>query len=141
MKTVLGSVALPALFATMLAGCASLMVENPPTPPNQDCKGECRVNVSVTCKFVMFCKVSVPDEVYAHGQNVFWDLDQGAHPSFQFDPVSGIEFKTEEGRRNFPCQILAGGRSFKCDNGKAVGKYEYSVKVIGVPRLDPWIVN
>jgi len=85
MKTVLGSVALPALFATMLAGCASLMVENPPTPPNQDCKGECRVNVSVTCKFVMFCKVSVPDEVYAHGQNVFWDLDQGAHPSFQFD--------------------------------------------------------
>jgi hypothetical protein len=141
MNTVLRSVALPALFAITLAGCASVMGEKPRAPTTQDCTGECRVNVSITCVFVMFCKVSVPDEVYAHGQNIFWDVDHGAHPSFQFDPVSGIEFKTEEGRRNFSCQVLAGGRSFKCDNAKAAGKYEYSVKVIGVPRLDPWIVN
>jgi hypothetical protein len=87
------------------------------------------------------CTISVPDEVHARGQNVFWDIDGGAHPTFVFDPASGIEFKSADGQRNFRCQVLAGGRSFKCDNARAPGRFPYGIKVVGIPRLDPWIVN
>lgn len=122
-----------------LTGCATAPSGNPRT---FDCAGDCRVKVKVTCEAVVFCHASVDfDEVRARGQNVFWDIDESSLASFVFDPDTGIEFKTAEGRRNFPCQRLANGRSFKCDNGKAPGKFEYGVKVIGVPRLDPWVVN
>ena len=125
-------------FAALVAGCATAPTGNPRT---FDC-GDCRVKVKVTCEAVMFCHASVDiDEIRARGQNVFWDIDDTSNANFVFDPDTGIAFKTPEGRQNFPCQRLANGRSFKCDNRGAAGKFEYGVKVIGVPRLDPWVVN
>jgi hypothetical protein len=126
-------------LAVLVAGCATTP---PGTPRTFDCTGDCRVKVTVTCQFVMLCHASVDfDEVRARGQNVFWEIDDASNSNFVFDPDTGIEFKTAEGRQNFRCQRLANGRSFKCDNGNAPGKFEYGVKVIGVRRLDPWVVN
>ena len=133
------TVALLVAVAALVAGCATTP---PGTPRTFDCTGDCRVKVTVTCTLVMFCHASVDfDEVRARGQNVFWDIDDASNSNFVFDPDTGIEFKTAEGRQNFRCQRLANGRSFKCDNGKAPGKFEYSVNIIGAPRLDPWVVN
>jgi hypothetical protein len=38
---------------------------------------------------------------------------------------------------------VAGERGYKCRNvpGRPSDKYEYGVKLTGVPRLDPWVVN
>ena len=127
----------------MLAGCAS-------TPKPRDeftCTNakDCRAKVYVSCWLNYWpCQVSVdPYRLVANGNNVFWDLqDEGDGKRFKFDPDTGIEFK--KSGNGFKCMQVAGGRSFKCDNGKQAGEHEYGVKVIGdvwVPRLDPWVVN
>ena len=127
--------------ATLIVyGCASID-HSGGGQPRQECGGDCRVNVRINCQMGVACSISVPDEVHARGQNVFWEIDAGAHPSFVFDPTSGIEFKSAEGQRNFRCQVLAGGRAFKCDNARAPGRFPYGIKIVGIPRLDPWIVN
>ena len=134
-----------AAFVVLLAGCASVPSPSPPRTLNCSNK-ECRVQVSVTCHLYIFCHVSVDvDEVHAHGNNVFGDLkDEPDGKRFTFDPTTGIEFKTPEGKKTFDCQPVAGMRSYKCNNAKAIGRFEYGVKVVGpvfVPRLDPWVVN
>jgi hypothetical protein len=126
----------------LVASCASAQAPGQRRPTDCSDDDHCRVQVSVTCDFVMFCRASVDfDEVRAHGHNVFWEINNGPGQNFTFDTASGIAFKTAAGQSNFRCQILAGGQRFKCDNGRATGEFEYGIKVIGVPRLDPWVVN
>jgi hypothetical protein len=127
----------------ILAGCATAPTGEPRV---KSCTAaSCEVEVTVSCHtFGMFCRANVDFyKVEAHGNNVFWTLRNGAGQSYEFDPDSGIEFKTAAGKSNFGCQPAGQGR-FRCDNRKASGEFEYSVKVKGwpfVPRLDPWVVN
>jgi len=102
----------------------------------------CQVVVTVKCHHVIFCDASVDfDGVNARGNNVFWKIADENAQQFAFDQRTGIEFKTDEGRNAFECMPVA--QRFKCRNVQDAppGKYYYSVKVVGVPRIDPWVVN
>ena len=140
MKASLRIAVIVASFA-IAADCTS---QQPATGSETSCNDEdhCQVVVTIACSFVMVCNASVDFEgVNARGNNVFWKIaDQNAQ-QFAFDQRSGIEFKTDDGRRAFDCMPV--GQRFKCRNvhDAPPGKYFYSVKVVGVPRIDPWVVN
>ena len=131
-----------ALFS-LATGCAA---QGPVQRMNDlSCSDEphCQVVVTIQCKHFIDCDASIDHEgVNAHGNNVFWTIaDDDTSRKFSFDPYTGIEFKTAEGRKAFECMPV--GPRFKCRNipDARADKYYYSVKVVGVPRIDPWVVN
>jgi hypothetical protein len=92
--------------------------------------------------------VSVP-ELHKHGQNqnIFWDIDNTGTPPYKF-PETGIVFMAN-GTAVFECG-KQNDTKFKCkDPTGALGKYKYTVTVVGMPQpdplpvnpLDPWIYN
>jgi hypothetical protein len=140
MNALLRIVVIVASFA-IAAECAS---QQPASGAETSCSDEdhCQVVVTIACSLVMMCNASVDFEgVNARGNNVFWKIADQNSQQFAFDPSSGIEFKTDDGRRAFDCMPV--GQRFKCRNLREApqGKYFYSVKVVGVPRIDPWVVN
>ena len=66
----------------------------------------CQVVVTVKCHHVIFCDASVDfDGVNARGNNVFWKIADENAQQFAFDQRTGIEFKTDEGRKAFECML------------------------------------
>jgi hypothetical protein len=133
-----------AAMSALIAGCSSLSSQPGPPRAMSDCSDDdhCRVQVFVKCPTIVTCETSVDiTEIHVHGHNVFWELDDAAKRQFEFDPYSGIRFKTDDGKNNFVCAPSGPGK-FHCRNdNKFHGRMEYGVKINGVRRLDPWVVN
>jgi hypothetical protein len=144
---------LAAACAVVVSGCATSPTNYFPnvfhttTCPAKPAGDEsCRAQISVTCFPIIGCHVGVPFKIYANGNNVFWDLDDAAlKKGFLFADPGGIFFKEKAGQDNFTCSKVADRKSYKCDNGKAEGEYQYGISLDGPgglnPHVDPWVVN
>lgn len=86
-------------------------------------------------------------ELTVRGSNhvIFWRINNVGAQKYRF-PANGIEFKTAAGKREFGCAPQgSGGIVIRCtDPNQAKGRFEYAVRVSGVPAvpvLDPWVIN
>lgn len=132
---------LVASFA-LATDCASQVPARNLDPLNCSDEAHCQVIVTIKCHHVIFCDASVDYEgVNARGNNVFWKIADENAQQFAFDQRTGIEFKTGDGRKAFDCMPV--GQRFKCRNVQDAppDKYFYGVKIVGVPPIDPWVVN
>lgn len=83
-------------------------------------------------------------ELHKHGpdQNVFWDIDNSISiQSYKF-PDNGIAFRASDGGTGvFDCR-KQNDTKFKCkDPSGKIGKYKYTVTLVGAPQPDPLPVN
>jgi hypothetical protein len=127
-----------------ISACVQLPVE-PGAGKKLACAGsQCKVQVSVDCTLLIFCRIAVDNDTI--------DVPRGNSPVLEWEVVTpryafadnGIVIN--DGGDELMCRPGEGGRQrFMCTNKHSrPGIYKYTIRLTGWPAvfpLDPWIVN
>ncbi len=136
-------------FLTLVAcfafsGCVQLPL-GPGDGKKLACTGpQCKVQVSVDCVALMFCRISVDNNTV--------NVPRGNSPVIEWEVVTpGYAFTDNgiaisAGGDEFMCRPMgADRRRFMCnDRHTKPGDYKYTITLTGLPTvlpLDPWIAN
>jgi hypothetical protein len=116
-----------------------LLIEHP--HHGKSCKGgDCDITIMFACASNVCEPYADPEVVVVDtGKKIKFTIDNST--SYLFNPTDGIKFDSNY----FSCSPQGAQKKYDCDvtipNGTPLGFYKYSIHVVGLTTVDPWVVN